>query len=464
MDIGDDGQRRDGRALSYSEYINVPALLSSLALPEEPPRGVKPADWPVRPEGWKPGDVWPRGGQWSHDEVLFITTHQAFEVWFRQVLHELDSVMFDAREIASPQGIPHVDLVSRVAETAPTAGRYLLTAPPSRYPRLAAMASRSATPTMLYDAPAPGVFGPSEESPRPRLADFGACFDRWIDRVSRAEKIITTCIPFFEVLLHMKPGSFLEFRERLIPASGFGSTQFREIEVMLGLRERQLSRFSWGSPATKALYETLSEAERALVPSPETWSYEESFDKHAGDETGRIVRRMEAPTLRDLVYWLLGSEELVGANDALRWQRADKVAARNFERVEAAHSTARGGHTAAGDVWRAMGALLSQSETVNAAEIERAAVGDALTTEPEWAGVPRELLLAFREFLDACLRLDNAVLLWRETHVRFVERVIGARPGTGGGGLRYLRSTVDPGRTAWFLRALPCLWDARTLL
>ena len=28
-----------------------------------------------------------------HDELLFIITHQAYELWFKQIIHELDSVM-----------------------------------------------------------------------------------------------------------------------------------------------------------------------------------------------------------------------------------------------------------------------------------------------------------------------------------------------------------------------------------
>ena len=28
----------------------------------------------------------------EHDELLFITIHQTYELWFKQILHELDSV------------------------------------------------------------------------------------------------------------------------------------------------------------------------------------------------------------------------------------------------------------------------------------------------------------------------------------------------------------------------------------
>ena len=38
----------------------------------------------------------------------------------------------------------------------------------------------------------------------------------------------------------MSPMDFLEFRDLLVPASGFQSVQFREIEVRMGLRTHNL--------------------------------------------------------------------------------------------------------------------------------------------------------------------------------------------------------------------------------
>ena len=32
-------------------------------------------------------------GQHAHDEMLFIVIHQAYELWFKQMLHEVGSVM-----------------------------------------------------------------------------------------------------------------------------------------------------------------------------------------------------------------------------------------------------------------------------------------------------------------------------------------------------------------------------------
>jgi tryptophan 2,3-dioxygenase len=42
-----------------------------------------------------------KAGKSAHDEMLFIITHQAYELWFRQILHELDSMLhlFEQPEI-----------------------------------------------------------------------------------------------------------------------------------------------------------------------------------------------------------------------------------------------------------------------------------------------------------------------------------------------------------------------------
>jgi tryptophan 2,3-dioxygenase len=52
--------------LTYGSYLGVPELLSLQRLRSDPPQ---------------------------HDELLFIVIHQVYELWFRQILHELDAVI-----------------------------------------------------------------------------------------------------------------------------------------------------------------------------------------------------------------------------------------------------------------------------------------------------------------------------------------------------------------------------------
>ena len=60
--------------IGYSEYLKVPELLKQQKLRSE------------------------EFGRPAHDEMLFIITHQTYELWFKQILTELDSVLAVFRE------------------------------------------------------------------------------------------------------------------------------------------------------------------------------------------------------------------------------------------------------------------------------------------------------------------------------------------------------------------------------
>jgi tryptophan 2,3-dioxygenase len=67
----------------------------------------------------------------------------------------------------------------------------------------------------------------------------------------------------------------------------------------------------------------------------------------------------------------------------------------------------------------------------------------------------------YRDWIDLCERLtefDELMVAWRLRHIQVVERIIGARRGTGGSdGTSYLRTTLGK-------RLFPELWEARTML
>jgi len=67
-----------------------------------------------------------------------------------------------------------------------------------------------------------------------------------------------------DVLETMTPQDFLVFRDRLAPASGFQSVQFRELEFVLGYKRADaLTQFPAGSPGRRALERRL--VERSLL-------------------------------------------------------------------------------------------------------------------------------------------------------------------------------------------------------
>ncbi|MGE4234240.1 MAG: tryptophan 2,3-dioxygenase [Bacteriovoracia bacterium] len=55
--------------------------------------------------------------------------------------------------------------------------------------------------------------------------------------LKRVEKVLQQLVSQIHILETMRPIDFLRFREQIAPASGLQSTQFREIEALLGLPE-----------------------------------------------------------------------------------------------------------------------------------------------------------------------------------------------------------------------------------
>jgi tryptophan 2,3-dioxygenase len=125
----------EGARLTYGSYLRVPQLLDQQRLESDPP---------------------------AHDELLFITIHQVYELWFKQLLHELTAV---------------------------------------------------------------------------REAMFAGSL--WWARhlLVRVHTIENVLIQQVGVLETMTPQDFLAFREKLSPASGFQSVQFRELEFLSGAKD-----------------------------------------------------------------------------------------------------------------------------------------------------------------------------------------------------------------------------------
>ena len=146
------GLPEDTEKLTYGGYLRVDDLLTLQQLRSEPGH---------------------------HDETLFIVIHQVYELWFKQILHEVD------------------DVVARIA--------------------------------------ADDLLGAS----------------RLLRRCIEIQRILVAQLTVLET---MTPIDFLAFRDHLMPASGFQSAQFREIEFTSGLKdERMLAHHPEGSAARARL-------------------------------------------------------------------------------------------------------------------------------------------------------------------------------------------------------------------
>jgi tryptophan 2,3-dioxygenase len=126
--------------LSYNQYLKVPELIGLQQTLSDPT---------------------------SHDELLFIIIHQTYELWFKQILHELDAT------------------VKWLGENRTFRANHSLRA------------------------------------------------------VTAVEKVIVSQIHILETMAQI---GFLEFRDKLNPASGFQSMQFRELEFLSGAKDEHILR------------------------------------------------------------------------------------------------------------------------------------------------------------------------------------------------------------------------------
>lgn len=180
-----------GGTLSYNKYLKVPELIQLQKTLSDPV---------------------------SHDELLFIVIHQTYELWFKQVLHELDATI--------------------------------------------------------------------------KWLDEGRIFraNHSLRVVVSIEKIMVTQI---HVLETMAPIGFLEFRDKLNPASGFQSMQFRELEFVSGAKdERMMHIFKDDEYATERLTERLNSPSLADT----FWSLLERNSFDVSDHEKRVAAIVEILT------------------------------------------------------------------------------------------------------------------------------------------------------------------------
>jgi tryptophan 2,3-dioxygenase len=151
----------------------------------------------------------------DHDEILFIVVHQVYELWFKELLHELAHLQRLLEEGRGPQAL---------------------------------------------------------------------------STLKRILTILKLVVAQIDVLETLTPVQFLSFRDRLESASGFQSAQFRELEAVLGRRDRTVL----------AAYEEGSEDYRRLDAALHRRSLYDSFLRYLalrgyGVSTDRLERDVTLP-------------------------------------------------------------------------------------------------------------------------------------------------------------------------
>jgi tryptophan 2,3-dioxygenase len=267
----------------------------------------------------------------------------------------------------------------------------------------------------------------------------------------RVGTIFEQAIQHFRVMETLTTHDYLEFRDRLIPASGFQSAQMREIEILLGLDDA--SRIPLGLDGSYK--EALKSADGA--PSPATRRVE--------------ARIASGPSLKQVVYEWLSRTPIDGSSSIEATDRFLErfIASYSAERVHRLQMVERQSMVP-DDVERL--SVRYDKETANTtaflmgedepgASPERRSylrrVRAAIVFLESYRELPR--LTWPREVIDSLLALEQTMLIWRQRHARMVERVIGRRTGTGGSaGVEYLD------QTALHYRVFHDIWGVRSLL
>ena len=272
-----------------------------------------------------------------------------------------------------------------------------------------------------------------------------------VHHLRRVNEILKLTVDQFRIMETLTPQDFLDFRDKLSPASGFQSFQMREIEILLGLDEAQ--RHAYGD--TNALQQM-----KALAKGSEGGAF----------AWGRVEAAQKQQTLRQaLQEWLYrtpiqgSSPEDPGDAGVVEGFLSDYLAASaTFYTAQAERVIGSWGGDAEAIRSRFGKSTESAREFLFAEdlpEVERPRmkrIRAGLLFIESYRDLP---LLAWpRLLIDAIVELEEQLVLWRTRHARMVERTIGRRIGTGGSsGVDYLDQTAR-------YRIFTELWAVRTLL
>jgi len=258
----------------------------------------------------------------------------------------------------------------------------------------------------------------------------------------------------FRLMETMRTQDYLKFRDKLSPASGFQSAQFREIEILLGLEDDERIPFGMERDYTASMTTAGEESaamkrvrmrqadKPTLKDAVYTWLYRTPIHGSSPDQEGdeEVVREFieeflgcHEKTMQDLIRTSLQAQALTDADE-------ERLRKRYSQELESARNYLTADEAEGADEQRYLQRM-------------RAAI--------LFIDSNRQLpLLSWpSEIVDSLIEVEQAFLVFRQRHARMVERVIGRRVGTGGSdGVEYLD------RTALAYRVFKEIWAARTLL
>ena len=299
-------------------------------------------------------------GNENHDETLFIIVHQVYELWFKQILHELRSV----RDIFASDKIEEGSL---------------------------------------------GLVN---------------------TRLERVVKIQHLLIDQLLVMESLTPMDFMEFRNLLVPASGFQSIQFRELEILMGLPTREragVDRSYFMGRLSKQDQQRIdtAEAELSLLKGLEKWLARMPFTKN-GDFN--FLKEY-----RDCVNEMLNDEaEILKQNLATLPQDIKNFQMAHLENTKMTFAS-----------------LFDKNQYQQLLKTKKCRLSQEATLNALFIMLYRNQPLLHQPYrlLSLLIDLDENFSNWRYRHAIMVQRMVGTKMGTGGSsGHDYLASTVQKNR------------------
>ncbi|NVJ62496.1 MAG: tryptophan 2,3-dioxygenase [Gammaproteobacteria bacterium] len=319
----------------YNDYLQLDKLLGSQA-----------------PESPKYGDE-------AHDEMLFIIVHQAYELWFKQILHEMRSVYGEFNQATVPD-----DSLGRIVSR--------------------------------------------------------------LERITKIQKLLIDQISIMET---MTPLDFLDFRDYLVPASGFQSIQFKEIEILLGLKSEHRINFDKDS-----FYQRLNEKDRTHLQQMEN-------EPSLFDRVEQWLERMPFFEYGDFKFWdsyqkavddmLKNDRKIIETNDYLS-ENDREFQLKDLEKTQQVFS-----------------ALLDESAYQKLLDSKQFRLSQKAMLGALFINLYRDEPMFQQPFrlLTALTDIDELFTTWRYRHVMMVMRMLGSKIGTGGSsGSDYLRQTTENNR------------------
>jgi tryptophan 2,3-dioxygenase len=272
-----------------------------------------------------------------------------------------------------------------------------------------------------------------------------------LDRISKIQKILVDQIDIIETIT---PLDFLEFRNYLLPASGFQSFQFRLLEVSLGLK--RTNRISFTQCAYSGVF---SQEEQEIL---------EGLEK--GDSMFDLVEKwLERipflnfdPSKDSEESFDFVSEYKKSVDNMLQ---SESNAIDNADYISAQEKQLR---------LKILGETNTYFSSIFNETAHEKKVKDGELKLSYKATMSALLINLYRDepilrqpymFLQKLIDIDELLTSWRNRHAQMVLRTLGKKIGTGGSsGYDYLKSTADKHRIFYDLHNISTLLIPRSEL